>query len=195
MLRTALFTVLTLTTTLALADKKPAVRDLPGQAPVQITKANSLHDGCGLNELASTLGTDPGETSTGYNAKALLKLSTSVATHKGEAVELKNVYAWCTKPDQMVRVWVACAGAGEESSCKLFAAIVDGKGALGKAVSQPVGDIVTGAKVEDVDSGKATSISAGKVLKVSFSTGRGDAAFGVYVAKNAVKFTKTEWSE
>ncbi|HEY4176345.1 MAG TPA: hypothetical protein VGM90_05920 [Kofleriaceae bacterium] len=196
MLRTSLFIGL-LTASLALADKaaKPSVRDLPGQAADKVTKAEDLREGCGLSEIASSLGTATTESATGYDEKALLKASTKVASHKGEEVSLKSVYSWCTKPDQAVRVWVACAGQGELSSCKLFAAVIDAKGKLGKATSAGVGDIVTGAKVEDVDSGKATSISAGKVLKVSFTTGRGDAAFGVFIDKNAVKFTKTEWSE
>jgi hypothetical protein len=194
MSRLALFAAITLTASLAIADKAK-VRDLPGQAAVKVSPTTPLAEGCGLNELDPTLGLTTVESQTTYNEKTLLKASAKVATHKGEAVSLKSVYTWCTKPDQAVRVWVACAGAGEESSCSLFAVVIPAKGALGKAISQPVGDIVTGAKVEDVDSGKATSISAGKVLKVSFSTGRGDAAFGVYMDKNAVKFTKTEWAQ
>lgn len=197
MLRTALFTALTLSAALASADKatKSAVRDLPGQPANKITKADDLRAGCGLSEIARSLGTGATESQTSYSDQALTKLSAKVATHEGETISLQSVYSWCTKPDTLVRVWVACAGAGEQSGCQLFAATFDAKGKLGKAVSQTVGDMVRPTKIEDVDSSAKRAPWTGKGLKVSFSTGRGDATFGVYVDKGAVKFTKTEWAK
>lgn len=185
MLRALCISAVAFHASLALADKTGSVRDLTSRPAVVIHSDADAYDGCGLNELASAQGTQPAESMLGYSDKAL------GAASKGAHVEA--VWGWCVKPDLAVRLWAACAGAGDSATCTLYAAPIGANGKLGKIVHTALG--WSPPTLEDVDSANTPAAWGGRGLKVAMAAGRGDAWFGVYLAKGKIKFTKPEWDE
>ncbi len=191
MLRTAFVSVVTLHASLALAGNGHTVRDVPARPAVKITAATDHAEGCGINEIPSTLNAASSESMTGYNEKTLTAASKGLHDPEKLGAKVKAVWGWCVKPDMQVRVWAACTGAGDSSACALYASPIDARGKLGKVVRATLG--WSTPKVEDVDSGNAPTLWTGRGLKVSMEAGRGNGWFGVYVRSGAIKFTKTEW--
>ena len=164
------------TASIASAETVHTVREAKAVPATKVTKPEDRGEGCGLLDVTG---------STLYEAKPITAASKSAT--------VKTVWAWCVKPDLEVRVWSTCDGAGDSTTCVLYAAPIGDKGKLGRIVHVAAG--WSEPKVERIESRDAPKLWRGSGLKVSFETGRGNAVLGAYASKNKVSFTKPEWDD
>lgn len=175
-MRMLLVVSVTLSTSIATAETAHTVSVIKSAPATKVARAEEVREGCGLTDVSGS---------------SLYDHKTIAAASKNATV--KTVWSWCVKPDLEIRVWSTCDGAGDSTTCLLYAARVGARGKLGTIVRVPAG--WSEPKVESIDSSDAPKLWKGAGLKVSFEAGRGNAVMGAYVIKNQVKFTKPEWDD